>query len=59
MPRSGKKSALPSSETVGISIISCSSTAMVVGGLTTTMMKLFYPGIVMVLLNSRIEKSGP
>jgi hypothetical protein len=48
-----------STETVGISIISCEDEDFKAGGANITMMKLFSPGIETVLLKKRVEKSSP
>jgi len=40
-------------------MISCSSAAIVEDGLAYTIIKLFYPGLVMVLLKDIEVKAGP
>jgi len=59
MPKSAGNRGAPSIETVGISIISWVSVAIVVQGVKITKMKLFYPGIVIVELKLSALKSGP
>lgn len=59
IPRSAGNRAVPSRATVGISMTICWEAVMEAEGRSTAITKLFSPGMVTVLWNSRVVQSDP